>query len=119
MLKRLKSYAILLITLLTLCGFAAPLFCESAHAHVDLSSQIDHQASQKSDMSSKHQKPGKMAMHDCCCLGHHCCSAKLVSPIEFGLLELRLDDSVQTVYADQHVTSFHLGSLDRPPKHLA
>ena len=118
MLNRLKSYAVLLITVLTLCGFAMPVFCESAHAHSDLSSQLEHQTAKKSDVSSKHGKPGKTAMHDCCCLGHHCCAAKLVNPVEFGLIELRIGDTVQSAYADQHISSFHLSSLDRPPKHL-
>ena len=101
-----------------LCSFIAPMFCESAHAHADFSNQMDHQSAKKSDVGDNHQKPGKTAMHDCCCLGHHCCAAKLMHPVEFGLFELRPSKVVQAAYTDQHVSSFHLSSLDRPPKNL-
>ena len=118
MAKKLKARLVLLITILTLCSFLLPAISGPAYAHTSIENQSDHHFSKKNDFSDKSEKPGKMASHEGCCIGHHCCVAKLVESSEFGLFNLSANSLNQGFYVDQHIPSFHLNSLERPPKQI-
>lgn len=71
----------------------------------------------KADTAHKH-KEGKASGHDSCCIGHHCCSAKLIAPVELEIVAVETSTVNLSPYADQFVPRFDASGLERPPKHL-
>lgn len=119
MVARFNSLAMFLITLLTLCGFGMSVFCTSAHAcHEMTSGQYagDHMVN-KTDGSQDHKKI-ESSGHGNCCISHHCCSAKIVTPGGPEFVSFSESSVVQIVYIDQDIPSLNINNLDRPPKHL-
>lgn len=113
---------IFLITVFTICGLAVPVVCVPAHAH-NGSTAVSNQFGcdmmvKKADSSKDHNKTKSMA-HDNCCLGHHCCSAKLVMPMELGITSIEVTAVLLPAHINQAISSLNINGLDRPPKNLA
>jgi len=121
MLYRLKSYAVFFVTVLTLCSFAMPVVFQPAHAHgqtysVHNNNDCDLMV-KKADAGQGH-KQNKSMMHGSCCFGHHCCSAKIITPFEIGFLRIHSAPVALGSYSDLDISGFNINSLDRPPKPL-
>ena len=122
MVKRFKSFAAVFVTVLTLCAFAMPMICTPAHAHDQMDSVSGHDGmsiTDKSDNNTKDQKqhePGKSA--DNCCVSHHCCSAKLITPAEQSSFIVSVVSLKTFPYVNQVITGFDIHGLERPPKNL-
>lgn len=123
MCKRFKSPFAIAIILLTLCAFAAPIFCVSAHAHVLISESASNtdiaQKSQNVTASETrtHHTPTKIG--DDCCPFHHCCSAKLFPAVMLEVPSLLIKEGI--IYTiGYHSPREVIGNcFDRPPKSLS
>lgn len=122
MTKRFKSYAVLFLTLLTLCAFVMP--CVQANAHGQVSSEevsdtnSDFMVLEKNDTSQGHDQGKSAKFTDHCCIAHHCCSAKVPVSLELKLPLVRGEKTFSGHYIDQVAFATTLSTLDRPPKRL-
>lgn len=126
MFGKIKSFAAMFVTVLTLCAFAMPVICAPAHAHNQTTSTsaksempgcdmgMDKKADTHTDQS--HHKSGKAG--DNCCVGHHCCTAKLATPVDVTAAFGEASTVPLNPFVNQVVFGFDIHGLDRPPKHL-
>lgn len=124
--SKFKSFAATFITVLTLCAFAMPVICIPAHAHNQTTSTLaksempgcnmamDKKVDTHKDQS--HHKSGKAG--DNCCVGHHCCTAKLVTPLDVTTAFGEASAVPLNSFVNQVISGFDIHGLDRPPKHL-
>jgi hypothetical protein len=121
MVKRIKSFMAVFVTMLTLCAFAMPVICSPAHAMHDQSSSVSSgdlssSVTMKADTTkdTKQHKAG-----DSCCISHHCCSAKLAAPTGISLPAHSASSLLVGPYINQNIYGLDIHGLDRPPKNLA
>lgn len=123
---QLKSFAAMFITALTLCVFIMPVVCTSSHADTLISfvsikndiAKSDIGLHKKFDQHRGQNQHNSGKIGDNHCVGHHCCTAKLVTSVEATIAFFDVSQALLNPVVNQVVSGFDIHGLDRPPKNL-